>query len=363
MADKPILFSGPMVRALLDGRKTQTRRVLKPQPDTAKISAPFHPEPRGGRSWVWMARDDAPGYSFATADFTVPYAIGDRLDPAMSIPGFPDYCVGISGRAYSRKTGAWKPLALAPNSKGYPKLTLCSDGKRRSVHLHALVCEEFHGPKPSARHQVRHLNGNRTDCRAANLWWGTQEDNWRDRKAHGNGCEGEKHHAAILSDDERAHIAWAIEKGLCSQRHAAEALGMSQSAIWAVCNPAGIPGTQDAPDLSRFDIALTVTDVRVQRLQEISEADALAEGIETHLWDQAVACRNYLGGDKRPWFCDWPHALTYEGGYVETEQIYRRSYQTLWDSLNAKRAPWDSNPWVAALTFTVALANIDKEAS
>jgi hypothetical protein len=158
---------------------------------------------------------------------------GDRLLVAMGIPSAPndDYCAGSDGRVYSRTRYAgfgrkervdWYPFVGARGKRnGYMRVSLCHENRKVTRSVHSLVCEGFYGPAPFRAAQVRHLDGNPENNEPSNLAWGTQEENWTDRRAHGRGCEGEKHHASKLTDAER----------LCSQRHAARTLGMSQSSI------------------------------------------------------------------------------------------------------------------------------------
>ena len=87
---------------------------------------------------------------------------------------------------------------------------------------------------------------------------------------------------------------------------------------------------------SRF--TLDVTDVRVERVQNISEADAEAEGI--HRPPNSPA-----GGWRIPDSLDYPPG-SYSGNPVAI-------YHELWDSIYAKKPglDWDSNPWIWVVEF------------
>ncbi len=105
--------------------------------------------------------------------------------------------------------------------------------------------------------------------------------------------------------------------------------------------------TEAAPDTIRWRpsihmpkwaarIWLEVTGVRVERLQDISEDDAIAEGVRRHQ--------------------SWGGAISYrvDGLDLKGYQTFKASdaFCALWDSLNAKRGyGWKVNPWVWVIKF------------
>jgi hypothetical protein len=117
-------------------------------------------------------------------------------------------------------------------------------------------------------------------------------------------------------------------------------------------------------------LTLAVTDVRVQRLQDINEEDALAEGIivqhpndEDEAWNRQH-CEDE-GLPYSPLQPVWLAPGTKQGfgprrndpQWGPTPQF---AYRMLWDSINAKRGfGWDTNPWIVAVTFAVERRNID----
>lgn len=275
MTDRPIIFSAPMVRALIAGRKTQTRRVIKPQPPArpepnchpsheprheipyldAYCGEPRTPQnPRGmSRNWHWWQVDDRPGLVACRA----PYAPGDRL--------------------YVRE--AWKPGAWR-------------DDGRVAVDYRASP-ELINTPWITMPEGVD---------------WGDLWCRWTDEIVS----------AGSIPDDDGMHH-W--EPGKSPMR-------------WR--SPIHMPRWASR-------LTLTVTEVRVQRLQEISEADAEAEGIERlksgrGFYDPTVS-----------------KAAVHFGDWTSTA---RQGFCRLWNSLHGQDA-WDANPFVCAITFTVRQGNID----
>ncbi|NUB24295.1 hypothetical protein [Azospirillum brasilense] len=238
MRDIPIIFSAPMVRALLDGRKTQTRRILKPQP-SGKIPRDASWEPDSGFKADGRAGKDWSLHS--------PYLNGSRL-------------------------------------------------------LHATA-------------KVRCAVGDR-------LW---VRENFS-RHLYDDGC-------------------W----------------------YWADGNVADLDSERIRPSIHMprwaSRLALVVEQVRVERLQDISEADAKAEGaIFTDFGTYTPNGTMSVDGGKtfHP-FKPRQHDGWHFGWASRPDECMgsaRGAFANLWRRLHGEGA-WAANPWVAALTFRVIRSNID----
>jgi len=216
--ERPILFNDEMVRAILDGRKTQTRRVMRSQPP---------------RDAVQITRADWPRYSSVLIN-----SCSERLFPfvARSLKG--NYALAYECPYGSVGDRLWVREAFFVQ----PELWECS-------------------------HTAQPL-----------------------------------HYAAdIVHRDE---VEDYIKK---------PSIHMPR---WA----------------SR--ITLEITGIRVERLQDISEEDIDAEGLE---WESNQ---------------DWARAehISIGGGNVGCS-YEKYAFRCLWDRINAKRAPWESNPWVWVIEF------------
>ena len=93
-------------------------------------------------------------------------------------------------------------------------------------------------------------------------------------------------------------------------------------------------------------LLLEITDVRCERLQDISEADAVAEGIDKFPiegWEpeyDAGCYKNYL----------WSPKTADKQAKAKTSA--EESYESLWASINGPDS-WAANPWVWVVTFKI----------
>lgn len=127
-------------------------------------------------------------------------------------------------------------------------------------------------------------------------------------------------------------------------------------------------GLQLLPDGSYFDgrwkpsihmprwasrITLEITDIRVERLQDISEEDAKAEGLKAITKDGGITIKYGIpdtdglpGTDNFGWqWQDW---------HIDP----RMAYKLLWESINGAGS-WEVNPFVWVIQFKPHLVNVD----
>lgn len=123
--ERPILFNDEMVCAILDGRKTQTRRIMAIQPEHSKLGLRRVIDSKNGRDngkYFW-SQSDACGQKARSKVFGCPYGVvGDRIWVRETFCSVPDHDepAGCSGFLYAADGGGpygkWTPSIHMPRA-------------------------------------------------------------------------------------------------------------------------------------------------------------------------------------------------------------------------------------------------------
>jgi HNH endonuclease len=154
-----------------------------------------------------------------------------------AIPDWPGYRAGVDGSIWSclvtGKTGAysnkWRQRKQHNTKNGRKRLMIrTTDGAKKNMSAHILVCLAFHGPRPPGT-ECCHNNGNSLDNRPDNLRWDTREANIADTVKHGV-HKGTKNPNSTLDESVVGDVRLRISRGE-TQKSIAKSLGVSQMAI------------------------------------------------------------------------------------------------------------------------------------
>lgn len=118
----------------------------------------------------------------AAADRIEEYFAPERV---LGLEQWPGYAITSKGRVISNRRGPDRDMKFEFGEQGHARVMLYRDGVGQRVLVHRLVLEAF-DRAPKDGEQGCHITGDAKNNALWNLRWGSQADNWRDRKRHGN---------------------------------------------------------------------------------------------------------------------------------------------------------------------------------
>ncbi|MBS0424575.1 MAG: hypothetical protein JSR71_09190 [Proteobacteria bacterium] len=280
--ERPILFSAPMVRAILDGRKTQTRRIINRVNGIGLITE--------------FQRSDTPGYDWSMCDKRIHW---HELTNAELL----ERCLyGKPGDRLWVRESFWSDNETCDHEycSGCDFGSLMSLGSEYAQIQFVATSVCCMPPKLAGNESYTPCDGNHSHGN----WWLSPPKGW----------DGERYY--------RGKGNWIFTPTRYFTKH--PSIHMPR---WA----------------SR--ITLENVSVRVELLQDISEEDAVFEGLKALTKDDGITIKygipdrdGYPGNDDHGWhWRDWNTSP-------------RLAYKRLWESINEKGS-WDLNPWVWVVEF------------